>query len=159
HASHYSRMAEAARDPRWSPGRVDLIHRLEASHTDLHAALRWHQVHDVGHWVRMVTALGWFWTTYSHLDEGREWPLGGLEAGRPVAAERCHVLHRLGTLAYWQGQHATADVLLRESLALAKELADDELAARIMAVIGHTAVAAGDRSAAWAAYECVLTGA
>jgi predicted ATPase/DNA-binding XRE family transcriptional regulator len=158
HAHHYLRMAEAARDPRWSPGRIDLIHRLEASHPDLHAALRWHQAHDLGDWVQMVTALGWFWLTYSHLDEGREWLLAVLEVVPPVSAERCHVLHRLGVLANWQGQYATAGELLRRGLALAEELEDQEQAARITATIGHSAMAAGDRAAAWAAYDRVMTG-
>ena len=158
HAHHHLRMAEAARDPRWSPGRVDLIHRLEASHPDLHAALRWHRAHDVGRWVRMVTALGWFWFTYSHLDEGREWLLAVLEEMDPVSAERCHVLHRLGSLDNWQGQHETAGELLRQSLTLAEELEDREAASRITASIGHTAMAAGDRAGAWAAYHRVMAG-
>ncbi|HEY4026674.1 MAG TPA: helix-turn-helix domain-containing protein [Candidatus Dormibacteraeota bacterium] len=159
HANHYLRMAEAARDPRWSPGRVEQIHCLEASYPDLHAALRWHQAHDVDRWVQMVTALSWFWTTYSHLDEGREWLLAVLEAFPPVSAERCHVLHTLGVLAYWQGRYPAADELLRRSLALAKELDDHEEVARITASIGHAALAAGDRAAAWAAYERVITSA
>jgi predicted ATPase/DNA-binding XRE family transcriptional regulator len=158
HAHHYLRIAEAARDPRWSPGRVDLIHRLEASHPDLHAALRWHRAHDVGSWVQMVTALGWFWFTYSHLDEGREWLLAVLEVVTPVSPERCHVLHRLGILDTWQGQYETAGGLLRRSLALAEELEDEEEASRITASIGHMAMAMGDPAAAWAAYHRVMAG-
>jgi predicted ATPase/DNA-binding XRE family transcriptional regulator len=158
HASHYLEVAEAARDPRWSPGRVDLIHRLEASHADLHAALRWYRAHHQGRWVQMVTALGWFWLTYSHLDEGREWLLGVLEVLPPVSPERCDVLHRLGVLAYWQGQHAAARELLGRSLALAEELGNIEEAARIRASIGHAALAGGDRTDAWAAYDRVLAG-
>jgi predicted ATPase/DNA-binding XRE family transcriptional regulator len=158
HAAHYLGVAEAARDPRWSPGRVDLIHRLEASHADLHAALRWHRAHSVGCWVQMVTALGWFWLTYSHLDEGREWLLGVLDVVPPVSPERCDVLHRLGVLAYWQGEHAAARGLLGRSLALAEELGDPEEATRITASIGHAALAGGDRADAWAAYERVLAG-
>ncbi|HYW25984.1 MAG TPA: helix-turn-helix domain-containing protein [Terriglobales bacterium] len=158
HAHHYLRMAEAARDPRWSPGRVDLIHRLEASHPDLHAALRWHRAHDVGSWVHMVTALGWFWFTYSHLEEGRECLLAVLDVVEPVSAERCHVLHRLGTLDTWQGQYETAGDLLRRSLTLAEELGDQEEASRITASIGHTAMAAGDRAGAWTAYHRVMAG-
>jgi predicted ATPase/DNA-binding XRE family transcriptional regulator len=156
HAQHYLRMAEAARDPRWSPGRVDLIHRLEASHPDLHAALRWHRAHDVDRCVQMVTALDWFWVTYSHLDEGREWLLAILEAVPPASAQRCHALHRLGVLAYWQAEYEAADDLLRRSLALAEELDDREQTARITASMGHAALAAGDRAAAWTAYDRVL---
>jgi predicted ATPase/DNA-binding XRE family transcriptional regulator len=158
HADHYLRMAEAARDPRWSPGRVDLIHRLEASHADLHVALRWHRAHDAAGWVQMVIALGWFWLTYSHLDEGREWLLGVLEAVPPVSVERCHVLHRLGVLAYWQGEYSTARDLLGRSLSLAVELGDGEEATRIRASIGHAALAGGDRAGAWAAYDRVMAG-
>jgi predicted ATPase/DNA-binding XRE family transcriptional regulator len=158
HARHYLRVAEAARDPRWSPGRVDQIHRLEASHPDLHAALRWHQANDVDGWVRMVIALGWFWFTYSHLDEGREWLSAVLEVVPPASAERCHVLHRLGTLETWQGQYARAGELLRQGLALAEELGDDEQAVQIVASIGHMATAVGDRAGAWAAYDRVMAG-
>jgi non-specific serine/threonine protein kinase len=106
----------------------------------------------------MVTALGWFWVTYAHLDEGREWLLGALEVVSPVSAERCQVLHRLGVLAYWQGQYVAARELLSGSLALAETLGDGEEATRIRASIGHAALASGDRAGAWAAYEQVLAG-
>jgi non-specific serine/threonine protein kinase len=106
----------------------------------------------------MVIALGWFWLTYSHLDEGREWLLGVLEVVPPVSAERCHVLHRLGVLAYWQGEYSTARDLLGRSLSLAVELGDDEEATRIRASIGHAALAGGDRAGAWAAYDRVMAG-
>jgi predicted ATPase/transcriptional regulator with XRE-family HTH domain len=158
HAQHHLRMAESARDPRWTAGRVDLIHRLEAAHPDLHAALRWHQAHDVAGWVQMVTALGWFWFTYSHLDEGREWLLAVLEVLPPLSPERCDALHRLGMLATWQDEYERAGELLGRSLALAEELQDREQVARITMSIGHMALATGDRSAAWAAYDRVMAG-
>jgi len=158
HARHYLRMAEAARDPSWTPGRVDLIHGLEASYADLHEALLWLRAHEVACWARMVTALGWFWVTYAHLDEGRAWLLDALEVVPPVSTERCQVLHRLGVLAYWQGDYGAARELLGASLALAEELGDGEEATRIRASIGHAALAAGDRAGAWSAYGQVLAG-
>ena len=158
HARHYLRVAEAGRDVGWSPGRVDLIHRLEACHADLRAALLWLRRHEVARWVQMITALGWFWVTYSHLDEGREWLMGALEVVSPASAERCQVLHRLGVLAYWQGHYAAARELLSSSLTLAEELGDGDEATRIRASIGHAALASGDRPGAWAAYEQVLAG-
>jgi len=69
--------------------------------------------------VRIATALWRFWFTRGHLGEGRRWLETVLAAGASLpAALRAKALNAAGRLALRQGDDASAQKVLEESLSL-----------------------------------------
>jgi predicted ATPase/DNA-binding SARP family transcriptional activator len=66
-------------------------------------------------------------------------------------------LHRLGGLAFWQGDRAAAEAYYEESLALFREVGDQRSIAMMLYALGGEILARGDRKAAQALFEESLT--
>jgi tetratricopeptide (TPR) repeat protein len=157
HARHFLALAETARRAEWRSSQAEWASRLEASYPDIRQALQWLRAHDAAGCVRLTTALGWFWMTHGHLNEGREWLLAVREVAPPGSIERAQVLYVLARLAYWQGDSPNARELANQSLALAEELGEADTTRWALALVGSTAVAAGDHAAARAAFDRLLS--
>ena len=118
HSIYYLRLAEAARSQLTSTRQVRWLDRLENEHGNLRAALGWAlESRNVIIAAQLGGALWHFWAMHGHLSEGCRW----LE--RTLATEtapfhlspsmRVVLLNGAGSLAYYQGDHATAACTLK----------------------------------------------
>ncbi len=105
------------------------LHRLQADHDNLRAALGYLLEHDVEAELRLAAALFRFWQSRGPITEAHEWLEQGLErdtaAGRVAAPEvRALALECSGTLAWYRSDLTGAKARLHESIALYRELGD-----------------------------------
>jgi predicted ATPase len=106
---------------------VDWLTRLEAEHDNFRAALGWLLESENADWgLRLGTALFRFWETREYLAEGRDRlvRLLNLPAAASRTKERSKALFAAGILAGAQGDYASAQRLVEESLQVARELKD-----------------------------------
>jgi non-specific serine/threonine protein kinase len=108
HACHFQALAERAaieergqEQPRW-------LGRLEADLDNFRSALTWLRGRDAGAWLRLATALSWFWETRGHFSEGRRWLEGALAAASEDGPGRADGLLAHARLCFWQGDYAAA---------------------------------------------------
>ncbi|HEY7461638.1 MAG TPA: tetratricopeptide repeat protein [Gemmatimonadota bacterium] len=129
--------------------------QLEVEHDNLLAALSWTLEHgDNERALRLVEGLWRFWLTAGHLSEGRRWLERVLESSAGAApARRVGVLSGAGYLAMTQGDYDRAEIRMRESLELARELGDSEGMAGATMNLGSVAKERGDLDRALALYE------
>ena len=100
------------------------LDRLAAEHDNVRAALTWSAATNPGDALRLAASLMRFWDIRGHLTEGREWYARLLDAvpSRPASRDRARALNAAAILTREQGDHATSQKLLEESLALCREL-------------------------------------
>jgi predicted ATPase len=142
HGAYYLALADRVEPELAGPEQAGRLDRLEADHDDLRAALRW--LADRGEAeraLRLGGALWWFWWVRGYLTEGRQrlaemLALPGA-AGRTAA--RAKALHGAGVLAHRQADYAAARALLEESLAIRRELGDQEDVAWSLTYLGNVA--------------------
>lgn len=143
HADHFLAVAERAEGFQFSPSQAAWLARLEAEHDNIRAALEWCRNHDGARWLRLATALGWFWVTHGHLGEGREYLDGALALTSLDAPSRARGLLWQARIAYWQGDHPTALLAAEQSAALYRELGDDDGAGWPLNLTGSVLMAEG----------------
>ena len=153
HAAHFLALAESAERFERRPGQAAWLHRLESEHANLRAAMEWCQAHDTGRSVRLTIALGWFWVTRGHSNEGRQRLREVLELPTISRSDRVRALHALARLAFWQGDYRLAAQLARESAGAARDLGDRTTAGWAVNLLGSVCAYAGDAEAARAAFE------
>lgn len=74
HAGYYMTLAEKGAAHLHGPQQTLWLEYLEAEVENLRAALTWATTHqEVEIALRLVIALGWFWSTRGHLFEGQDW--------------------------------------------------------------------------------------
>jgi predicted ATPase len=145
HAAYYLVLAEEGASDEAGAESSEWLNRLETEHNNLLSALDW--LTDTGNadWaLRLGTALFRFWETREYLTEGRD-RLGKilkLQGAVAPTEARGRALFATGVLAGGQGDYASADTLIDESLQIARKLGD----ARGVAVsLNALAVHARDR--------------
>jgi predicted ATPase/DNA-binding SARP family transcriptional activator len=128
HAEYFVRLAEAIQ-PRLRGGHIgEALHRLDADHDNLRAALRRCLSRgDAIRGMRLAGAIWRYWRTRGHLREGREWLTALLEL--PDAAQaspkvRSLALTGLGGLAWTQGDYPAAEIAHRAALVLRRATDD-----------------------------------
>lgn len=144
HATYYMGLAERATAQLTGVDQAVWMDRLEREHDNFRAALRWTIGASEGEIAaRLGGALWRFWWTHGYGSEGREWldlVLNSINAPAiypQVPAEaRAKVVHGAGILERMQGNYARADLLLRESLALRRELGDKQAMADTLNSLG-----------------------
>jgi predicted ATPase/DNA-binding XRE family transcriptional regulator len=159
HAEHFVTLAEAAKPVFLGPEYPVWSARLEQEHDNLREVLRWaRHAGDVCTGLRVVGALGWFWWTHGYLQEGRRWAEELLS--KPFADDhprcapaRAMALYGAGELALAQGDPTGAVALLEESLALFRELGDEDDGDVVLAELGQAVRAQGNRDRAAALSE------
>jgi DNA-binding NarL/FixJ family response regulator len=98
--------------------------RLEAELDNLRAALDWALQSRPDAALRLSGTLGWFWWGRDYHTEGRRWLDRALAANPDPTPPRMKALQAAGWLAHHQRDLAEARALLKESLAIARDLGD-----------------------------------
>jgi predicted ATPase/DNA-binding CsgD family transcriptional regulator/DNA-binding XRE family transcriptional regulator len=102
------------------------LHRVEAEHDNLRAALAWAQKHQaVETRAQLVAGLARFWRVRGYLREGRDWVKSVLSAGDTVDPKnRVRVLHGAGLIAVGLGDYSWAVASTVEGVELARQIDD-----------------------------------
>lgn len=133
------------------------LDRFEIEHDNFRAALEWLiETRDADWGLRLGLALFRFWEMREHLAEGRDrlgklLNLGGSTAS--PSKPRARALFAAGVLAGVQGDYASADSLIRESLQIARELDDKHAVAVSLNALAVHARDRGDIAASRSLFE------
>lgn len=146
HACYFLELAKEEERASQGPLQRTWLDRLETEHDNLRAALAWSlsPQGDTELGLQLTGALSHFWYIREHHSESRMWLQSALERSSDATAARAKVLVGAGRLAWFQGELARANSLLKESLTLYQDLGDDAGAAFALLVLGRTAVSQGD---------------
>jgi predicted ATPase/class 3 adenylate cyclase len=139
HADYFLTLAEGAEPELVGPDQVAWLDRLETEHDNMRSALSWALGSGrIETALRLGGALGWFWRVHGHFVEGGRWLEEALSADEGVPdLVRAKALCSAGYLAHMQGDFERARRLLQESLALYRELGDEEGTARSLHHLGY----------------------
>jgi predicted ATPase len=129
HAAYCLVLAEEAAAEQSGGERGEWLERFALEHDNFRAGLEWLTETGDAEWgLRLGGALFHFWEAREYLAEGRD-RLGKLLklAGAAVPTKaRARVAFAAGVFASEQGDHASADALMRESLDIARQLGDTQ---------------------------------
>jgi len=150
HTAYYLRLAQTAAPELTGMQQSPWLDRLEREHGNLRAALEWAiDGADALLAAQLCGALWHFWAMHGHLEEGRQW----LQYARALAADdgdrlslslQAMLFSGEGSLAYYQGDEATARQLFERGLALSRETADRWGMAFALDGLGALAASRGD---------------
>ncbi len=145
HAAYCLVLAEEeATGPSGAEG-TEWLARFAVEHDNFRAAIEWLTETEEAEWgLRLGAALFRFWEMREYLTEGRA-RLGKLlkiAGGTAPTKARARALFAAGVLASEQGDYASADTLIRESLEIARQSGDKQCAA---VCLNALAVVARDR--------------
>jgi predicted ATPase/DNA-binding SARP family transcriptional activator len=156
HAQFFVALAELAEPELYGPAQLIWLDRLEAEHDNLRAALEWALSEDADGRtelaLRLAGSLARFWHGHAHLAEGLRWLERALLGGGAPHL-RAKGFGTAGWLARNQGDYRRAAVLLHESLALCRELADQQGIADTLDSLGDVAWDQGELAQAVGFYE------
>jgi predicted ATPase len=160
HAAYCLVLAEEESSQPGGPEGTEWLERFAVEHNNFRAALEWlTQTADAPWGLRLGAALFRFWEMREYLAEGRD-RLGKLLRLPAAAAPtklRARALFSAGVLAGEQGDYAAADVLIRESLAIARQLRDQQGEAVCLNALAVHARDRGDPATARSLLEESLT--
>ena len=126
HLASFVGLAEQAYPELRGPSPQVWLDRLALEHDNLRAGLGWSAATNPVRGLHLAASIYRFWFIRGHLSEGQEWYARLLEAlpRDSVIIDRARALNNAGILARVQGDHAKAQRLYQESLAVARELND-----------------------------------
>jgi predicted ATPase/DNA-binding SARP family transcriptional activator/DNA-binding CsgD family transcriptional regulator len=143
HAEWYLTLAEEADKESSGPGHARWLHRLETEHDNLRAALDWSlEEGDAELSSRLAGALWLFWFTRGYSTEGWGWLEKAISLGGSPAA-RAKALTGAGWIIMFHDDFATAKTRLEESLALYREVEDQEGIASSLNFLGYVGLLGG----------------
>jgi predicted ATPase/DNA-binding CsgD family transcriptional regulator len=150
HLDHFLGLAERAAEALTGPEQSSWLERLADDHDNLRTALEASRADGVERRLRLVHALGRFWTVRGHLGEGRQWTEEVLAATEVAAVTplRAMVRNMAGGLAFEQGDLAGARAHVEAALALWAELGDPLRIQPCLTGLGLIAASQGDWEAA-----------
>jgi non-specific serine/threonine protein kinase len=155
HAAFFLELAEHVEPKVNGKDRDVWLEQLEFEHDNLRAALAWSREEAEGETgLRLVGALSWFWFHREYWSEWRRWLDEVLVARentgeRPARTEaRAKTLSGGGFLAWMQGDQETARSRLEESVALWRELGDEQGLAQALRFLSGSFESQGDYAAA-----------
>jgi predicted ATPase len=156
HAAYCLVLAEEQAADQSAPEGPEWMERLALEHDNFRAALEWlTETGDADWGLRLGTALFRFWEMREYLTEARR-RLGDLlklpGAAAPTKA-RARALFCAGVLGVEQGDYASADALLRESLEISRQLGDKQGAAVCLNALAVNARDRGDVPVARSLFE------
>ena len=156
HAAYCLVLAEEAATEQSGPETAEWLKRFGFEHDNFRAALEWLTKTEDAEWgLRLGTALFRFWEMREYLAEGRD-RLGKLLALAAAAARtkaRARALFAAGVLAVEQGDYPSAEVLIRESLDIARQLHDKQGVAVSLNALAVNARDRGNVAAACSLFE------
>jgi len=159
HLDHFLELAERAAPELSGPEQSSWLQRLSDDHDNLRAALETARTYGIDRRLRLMLALGRFWTARGYLGEGRQWMTEALAAAgtaaTPLLAE---ALNTAAGLAWQQGDIASARTHLEASAAMWRELGDRARIQPSLTNLGLVAATQGDWQAArsWNAESLAL---
>ena len=156
HLLYFLRLVEEADTGLRGHGQAGWLDRLESEHDNLRVALDWSQASgDSEAGLRLVGGLFLFWLLSGHVEEGRHWLEGMLN--RAPATEgtraRAKALRGAGYLAVGHGDLVAGRSRAEESLAIARELGDEQGAAESLYALGRAAYFEGDYESARSLFQ------
>ncbi|MGA8310447.1 MAG: protein kinase [Terriglobales bacterium] len=156
HAAYCLVLAEEQAAEQSGTEGAEWLERFTLEHDNFRASLEWLTATGDADWgLRLGTALFRFWEMREYLAEGRD-RLGKLlklpGAAAPTKA-RARALFAAGVLAIEQGDYASSDALVRESLEIARQLGDKQGAAVSLNALAVNARDQGDVAVARSLFE------
>ena len=156
HAAYCLVLAEEQATEQSGAEGAEWLERFTLEHDNFRASLEWLTATGNADWgLRLGTALFRFWEMREYLAEGRD-RLGKLlklpGAAAPTKA-RARALFAAGVLAIEQGDYASSDALVRESLEIARQLGDKQGAAVSLNALAVNARDQGDVAVARSLFE------
>jgi len=165
HARYTLALAEQAEPELNGPNQVAWVERFEQEHDNLRTALEWaleevtdEQVRERREVALRLSAALWeFWRINGHYGEGRTFLERALaqSKGQRVSL-RAKVLRAAANLAIWHGDHARAEMLAEQCLALDRELGDTRGIANCLFLLGGINWRRGKTAEAITLYEEVV---
>lgn len=147
HAAWCLALAERAEPELRGPNQAAWVERLEADLGNIRAALDWlSQRGEPGAALRLGGAIGWFWSSPGHFEEGRDRlaALVALPGAAAHPAALAKVLSDAGDIANWQDDQALAQALFERALAIYRSLDDRHSVVRMVRGLGSVAVDRGE---------------
>ena len=152
HLSYFLAFAEEAERRLQEPEQAEWLNRLEREHDNLRAALTWSSKSMM--YVQLTGALWLFWYMRGYISEGRHWLEGALSRSEDIeSALRARVLNGAGVLAMVQGDYATAQTTLEESLAICRQSSNLKQLAASLNNLGNIALILNNYAGARSFYE------
>ena len=156
HAAYCLVLAEEEATEQSGAQGAERLERFALEYDNFRAGLEWLTETGDAEWgLRLGAALFRFWETREYLAEGRD-RLGKLLKLRGAAAPtkaRARALFAAGVLAGEQGDYASADALIRESLDIARQLRDKQGVAVSLNALAVFARDRGDAALAHSLFE------
>ncbi|MBX2999416.1 MAG: tetratricopeptide repeat protein [Caldilineaceae bacterium] len=141
HALYFHQRVEQSKQALIGSEATQWLNQLDRDHDNLRAALHWLIEHDSRVAQAMVGALGDFWYRRGHFEEGRRWAKAVLAANHTHSRERAAALFTGSRLAFTVDDHTEAFAMIQESLAIYRQLSDQEGIATVL------------HDAGWIAYQ------
>jgi predicted ATPase/class 3 adenylate cyclase len=151
HAEYVHRWVERAERELEGPDQAAWLDQLKVEHYNVQAMLEWCVLHpektDLG--LRSAAGLVLYWDVHGHYTEGSGW-LERLLGNSDHASREEHAkgLQAAGEFARLQGDNSRAVELASQSLALAREIGDNQVAARSLQILGNVTYIRGDVASA-----------
>jgi DNA-binding CsgD family transcriptional regulator len=161
HADFYVRLAERQAADFHGPRETAGLSRLEREYENIRAALDWLiSTGDSDRAQRMAAALWWFWVGQQQWEEGRSFleRVAALPSVRPATRAVLELQYGAATIAWRQGDYATADRELASTLVAAREAQSDLVVARVLVTQAQLAIVRDECLVARRlAQECLAT--
>jgi non-specific serine/threonine protein kinase len=130
--------------------------RLELDHDDLRLALDWLGGHDSEGELEVAGALGWFWVTHSHLDEGARKLAQTLEGATETTPAIARALTAAGALAGQQGRRAESEAFFAAAVKQWRELDEQAELASALEAYAWSLFFTGENDRSLATFEEAL---
>jgi predicted ATPase/class 3 adenylate cyclase len=149
HAHFYLALAEREENQSPTPGHgrySTWLDKVEPEQDNLRAVLQWaleEEQTEIA--LRLSGALSPFWQNSGNMSEGRRWVEAALALpdGRQHEAAYAQALVGAATLAWWQGDPATAHSWCEEGTAIYRELGDKRKLAFALVILGQNTLFTG----------------
>ncbi len=150
HAYEVLALVEQAEQDFPTERELEALDRLDTAHNDIREALEWAmQAGDGSFALRLAGSLAEYWRTRGHHTEGRLRLAAALAIGDDAPPQhRRKALGGAGLLASYQGDYPMAEAYLKDGLAVAEAMDDDEARATLLNWLGTNAYGGGDLDAA-----------
>ena len=149
HAGYYLALAESGDKGLRGPDQTAWLARLDSEQDNMRAVFAWAEKNgEVDHGLRLAGALAWYWELRGYFSEAQERVSSMLaQPGAEKSTQgRARALNAAGRLA--QLEIGVAEPLLRESLAIAREVGDKWGMVSALHNLGNVATNGGDLASA-----------
>ena len=156
HAAYCLVLAEEPADDESATNDRQQVERFALEYHNIRAALAWLIETGDAEWgLRLGTALFRFWDTRDYLEEGRDWldKLLKLPGSAAPTNARARAVFAAGALAAEQRDYISGNVLMSESLDIARQLGDKRSAAVSLNALGVQARERDDLPSARSLFE------